>query len=166
VSVRDDAASPGDDPPGEAVPFWRTRSPAEMTATEWESLCDGCGKCCLHKLQDADAADGTPGRVWTTAVACRLLDLGSCRCGAYADRFRHVPDCVRLDPETVATSPWLPPTCAYRLVHEGRDLMWWHPLVSGDPETVHLAGVSVRGRAVSERKAGPPEHHIVTWTDV
>lgn len=121
-------------------------------------MCDGCGLCCLHKLEDAET-----GEVHYTNVACRLLDLGSCRCGRYADRHRLVPDCLRLDPGNVAALAWLPPSCAYRLVAEGRDLPWWHPLVSGDPETVHRAGVSVRGRAVSERRAGDLEDHIVAW---
>lgn len=129
-----------------------------MTADEWESLCDGCGRCCLHKLEDEDT-----GEVHYTDIACRLLDLGSCRCSRYAERRRLVPDCVRFTPALAATLSWLPSTCGYRRVVEGRDLAWWHPLVSGDPETVHQAGISVRGRAVPERRAGPPEDHIVTW---
>lgn len=142
----------------EATPFWKTKSLEEMTGEEWESLCDGCGRCCLHKLRD----EGTE-RLSFTNVACRLLDLKSCRCSHYTDRARLVADCVSLTPETVRAVDWLPPSCAYRLLAEGKDLAWWHPLVSGDPKTVHEAGVSVRGRAVSERRAGPLEHYIVDW---
>ncbi|MCL2428192.1 MAG: YcgN family cysteine cluster protein [Alphaproteobacteria bacterium] len=142
----------------EAAPFWKTKQLEEMSSEEWESLCDGCGRCCLHKLRDDDT-----GRLSFTNVACRLLDLKSCRCGNYGERTRLVPDCVSLTPETVREVDWLPPSCAYRLLAEGKDLAWWHPLVSGDPRTVHEAGVSVRGRAVSERRAGPLEHYIVDW---
>ena len=129
-----------------------------MTPSEWESLCDGCGKCCLHKLQYEDNDE-----VVYTNVACRLLDVKSCQCSKYAERKRFVPDCVRLEPDKVAALTWMPSTCAYRLLSEGKDLAWWHPLVSGDPETVHVAGQSVRGRAIPERKAGPLENHLVTW---
>ena len=143
-----------DDP----APFWKTTPLDQMTGAEWESLCDGCGRCCLHKLRDDD--DGT---LSYTNVSCRLLDTNTCRCTSYARRREKVPDCVAITPAALATIDWLPPTCAYRLVAEGRDLAWWHPLVSGDPGTVHRAGVSVRGRAVSERRAGMLEHYIVEW---
>jgi uncharacterized cysteine cluster protein YcgN (CxxCxxCC family) len=139
-------------------PFWKTRRLADMTREEWESLCDGCGRCCLHKLRYEDT-----GTLSFTNVACRLLDLESCRCRDYAKRRRLVPDCVSLTPEVVAEIDWLPPSCAYRRLAEGRDLAWWHPLVSGDPDSVHRAGISAQGRAVSERQAGPLEHHIVDW---
>jgi uncharacterized cysteine cluster protein YcgN (CxxCxxCC family) len=139
-------------------PFWQTKSLAEMTQAEWESLCDGCGRCCLHKLRYEET-----GELVFTNVACRLLDLNSCRCGDYVDRRRHVPDCVQLSPKALREIDWLPPSCAYRRVAEGRGLAWWHPLVSGDPETVHTAGISVRGRAISERYAGPLEQHIADW---
>lgn len=139
-------------------PFWKVKRLEEMTAEEWESLCDGCGRCCLHKLRDDDSQELT-----YTNVACRLLDLQSCRCSDYRNRHRRVPDCVQLTPATVRAVDWLPPSCAYRRLAEGKPLAWWHPLVSGDPETVHQAGISVRGRAVNERKAGPFEHHIVDW---
>ena len=139
-------------------PFWRRKTLAEMTRSEWESLCDGCAKCCLDKLEDDDT-----GEIQYTEVACRLLDLGTCRCTDYSNRTRFVPDCVVLTPRTVARLTWLPSSCAYRLISEGKDLEWWHPLVSGDPETVHRAGVSVRGRAVPEAVAGDLEDHVVRW---
>jgi uncharacterized protein len=125
-------------------PFWQTKTLAELSAAEWESLCDGCGKCCLHKLEDEDT-----GRVHLTVIACRLLDIESCRCSHYEDRLRHVPACVRIAPHTV-NELTLPSTCAYRLVAEGRPLESWHPLISGDPASVHAAGVSVQGWAVPE----------------
>ncbi len=139
-------------------PFWRTKTLREMSRPEWESLCDGCGKCCLHKLQYDDT-----GEVHYTNVACRLLDLDSCRCSNYPQRQRHVPDCVALRPDKVLELGWLPSTCAYRRLANGQPLAWWHPLVSGDPETVHAAGQSVRGRAIAEKKADILDHHIVTW---
>jgi uncharacterized cysteine cluster protein YcgN (CxxCxxCC family) len=139
-------------------PFWKTKPLEQMTRAEWESLCDGCGRCCLHKLRD----DRTDALSFTN-VACRLLETKTCRCGDYANRQRRVPDCVNLTPDAVREIDWLPPSCAYRRLAEGKDLAWWHPLVSGDPETVHKAGVSVRGRAISERTAGRFEHHIVDW---
>ncbi len=141
-------------------PFWRRKSLAEMTPEEWESLCDGCGKCCLNKLEDADT-----GEVAYTDVACRLLDLASCRCTRYAERKRLVPDCLVLVPDKVSRLGWLPSTCAYRLVAEDKELPWWHPLVSGSPRTVHEAGVSVSGRVVSERRAGDLEDHVVIWPE-
>ncbi len=125
-------------------PFWRTKSLAQMNRTEWESLCDGCGQCCLHKLQDEDTNE-----IYWTSVACTLLDSESCRCRDYPNRRKTVPDCVFLTPEIVDEVDWLPVTCAYRLVAEGADLYWWHPLVSGDPNTVHEAGISVRGKVTA-----------------
>lgn len=139
-------------------PFWRRKRLDQMSRAEWESLCDGCGRCCLHKLRHEES-----GELSFTHVACRLLDLESCRCADYANRRRRVPDCVRLTPESLREIDWLPPSCAYRRLAEGRDLAWWHPLVSGSAETVHSAGISVRGRAISEKQAGPLEHHIVEW---
>jgi uncharacterized cysteine cluster protein YcgN (CxxCxxCC family) len=142
------------------VPFWRRKRLEEMTGAEWESLCDGCGRCCLNKLEDIDT-----GEIAWTDVACRLLDGTSCRCSDYRNRRRKVADCVKLTPVSVRRLSWLPPSCAYRLVAEGRDLYWWHPLVSGDPETVHAAGVSVRGRTVSEDDfpVDRLEARIVAW---
>jgi uncharacterized cysteine cluster protein YcgN (CxxCxxCC family) len=121
--------------------FWREKSLDEMSDQEWESLCDGCGRCCLVKLEDEDT-----NQVHYTSVGCTLLDGQTCRCRDYPNRSDKVPDCVRLTPNTVRTLSWLPVTCAYRRVAEGKDLDWWHPLVSGDPHTVHSAGVSVRDR--------------------
>lgn len=147
------------------LPFWKTTALEDMTPEQWESLCDGCGKCCLHKLQE-EHDDGTLGEIEHTNVGCRLLDVGTGKCTRYETRWKYVPDCVQLFPQVIGRHPWLPPTCAYRLVYEGKDLPWWHPLVSGDPETVHEAGVSVRGRAISERQADILEHHIVDWPDL
>jgi uncharacterized protein len=141
-------------------PFWRTKTLAEMSEAEWESLCDGCGRCCLNKLEDADT-----GEIFFTDVACRLFDAGSCRCADYPNRHVRVADCVPLTAENVEVLTWLPPTCAYRLLAEGRDLYWWHPLVSGDPQSVHDAGVSVRGRVRSETDVPESEleDYIVAW---
>jgi len=143
------------------TPFWRRLTLDQMSGDEWESLCDGCGRCCLHKLRDDDT-----GALSFTNVACRLLDHKSCRCSDYAHRRRRVPDCVALTPAEVRAIDWLPPTCGYRLVAEGRDLYWWHPLVSGDPESVHAAGVSVRGRVGASEDYMPHEtleDRIVSW---
>lgn len=127
-----------------------------MTADQWESLCDGCGWCCMEKLQDARS-----GAVAYTNVACRLFDIALCRCRRYLDRRKHVRSCQRLTVETVRAFDWLPETCAYRLVAAGRDLPSWHHLVSGDRDLVHRIGVSVRGRAIPARGAGPLEHHLI-----
>ena len=126
--------------------FWETVPLDRMTPAEWEALCDGCGKCCLNKLEDADT-----GEVFFTNIACRLLDDSTCRCGNYAIRKSLVPECVVLTPGTIKdVAYWLPKTCAYRRLHEGRRLAAWHPLISGDPETVHSAGISVQGRTLPE----------------
>ena len=126
-------------------PFWKTTPLAQMTRAQWEALCDGCGRCCLHKLEDEET-----GEVFYTDVACRLLDRETCRCTRYAERRRHVPTCLPLSPETVAERHWLPDSCAYRRLARGAKLADWHPLVSGDPESVHRAGKSVRGWAMGE----------------
>ncbi len=126
--------------------YWKTVPMAKMTKPEWEALCDGCGKCCLNKLEDEET-----GEVVLTRVACRLLDDASCRCSQYPIRHQFVPECIVLTPKTIMDNLyWLPQTCAYRLVHEGRDLFDWHPLKTGSAETVHAAGVSVRGLTVPE----------------
>lgn len=140
------------------IPFWRRKGLDEMSEAEWESLCDGCGKCCLHKLEDADTGD-----IAFTDVACRLLDLTRVRCRDYANRRARVPDCVRLTARGARELSWLPDSCAYRRLARGQDLAWWHPLVSGDPETVHRAGVSVRGRVVSEVGIDDIESHVTAW---
>ena len=128
----------------------------QLTPAEWEALCDGCGKCCLAKLEDEDT-----GEIHWTSVACRLLDAGTCRCSDYANRLAKVEDCIGLTPANVRTISWLPATCAYRLVAEGRELAWWHPLVSGSADTVHQAGISVRGRiTASESELAEPEDYF------
>jgi uncharacterized cysteine cluster protein YcgN (CxxCxxCC family) len=127
-------------------PFWKTKSLAQMTPQEWESLCDGCGICCLEKLQDVDS-----GWVGFTAVACRYLDTDSCRCRIYTERHRRNPNCISITAENVADLTWLPESCAYRRLAEGKQLMSWHPLVSKDDESVHNCGISVRGRVISAR---------------
>jgi uncharacterized cysteine cluster protein YcgN (CxxCxxCC family) len=141
-------------------PFWLAKSLNDMTQGEWESLCDGCGRCCLNKLEDYDT-----GEISWTNIACRLLDQESCRCRDYANRHDEVADCLPLTLASVKTMTWLPPTCAYRLVAEKKQLYWWHYLVSGDRETVHQAGVSVRGRTISEAGLTVEdfERYIVTW---
>ena len=145
------------------APFWVAKSLEAMTEPEWESLCDGCGRCCLVKLEE----EGT-GETHFTDVACHMLDCGSGQCSNYRHRRLSVPDCVSLTPALVRTIDWLPPSCAYRLVAEGRDLYWWHHLVSGDPDLVHAVGVSVRGKVTAtDREVGEGgeawEDHVVRW---
>jgi uncharacterized cysteine cluster protein YcgN (CxxCxxCC family) len=143
-----------------SAPFWKKRL-EDLTKSEWESLCDGCGRCCLVKLEDEDTGD-----IHFTNVGCKLLDGKSCRCKDYTRRKRHVPDCVKLTPEAVRTIKWLPPTCAYRLVADGQDLKWWHPLVSGSPETVHKARISVQDKVAASEVDVEVEdlpEFIVSW---
>lgn len=139
-------------------PFWE-RPLETLTRAEWEALCDGCGQCCMHKVEDEDT-----GAVYSTRVACKLLDLETARCRDYRRRRAHVPDCLRLTPQLTAQLAWLPGTCAYRLRAEGEPLPEWHYLLSADEEAVHRAGVSVRGKAISEEEAGPIEAHII-WPE-
>ncbi len=141
------------------APFWRTKRLDQMSQDEWESLCDGCGLCCLVKLEDED-----DGEVVYTRIACRLLDADTCRCASYALRSVLVPGCVRLTPETIGEAArWMPRTCAYRLLAEGRDLPEWHPLVSGDPAGAHAAGVSARGWTVPEYEVHEEDYedHVI-----
>lgn len=137
--------------------FWE-RPLAELTNAEWEALCDGCGRCCLHKIEDEDS-----GEIAETNVACTLLDIRTARCRDYAHRKAFVPDCLRLTLKIVDSVEWLPSTCAYRRRAAGRPLPDWHYLLSGDRDAVIDAGVSVAGRVVSEDVAGPLEHHICEW---
>lgn len=138
--------------------FWESIALEAMDALQWESLCDGCGKCCLHKLEDEES-----GEVFVCSVACRLLDLDSCQCSDYQNRKNIVPDCTVLTPERIAEFHWLPKTCAYRLLAEGQPLPEWHPLVSGDKSSVQKAGISVCGRVVSELEADDLQQHITDW---
>lgn len=144
-------------------PFWRGRPLASLTETEWEALCDRCGRCCLIKLRDEDTDE-----VLFTDVACRMLDRATGRCTCYADRLDHVPDCVVLSPATVHKLDWMPSSCAYRRLRDGGDLPAWHPLRTGDPDSVRRAGVSVAGRVVDEDSV-PDEDaligHMVAWPD-
>ncbi len=136
------------------APFWE-RPLESLARDEWEALCDGCGKCCLAKLEDEDT-----GEVWLTNVACRLLDPRTARCKDYRHRRALVPDCIRLTPKLAERITWLPDSCAYRVRARGEPLPAWHHLISGDPMAIHRAGKSVAGRVVSELDAGPLEQHI------
>ena len=136
--------------------FWQTKALSEMTDEEWESLCDGCAKCCLHKLEDEESGD-----IYYTNVACRQLNLDTCRCTHYAERTRLVPECLDLKKLEVSGFHWLPQTCAYRLVWEGKPLPDWHPLVSGRANSVISAGVSIRGYAVREEPDIDYENHLI-----
>ncbi len=139
-------------------PFWESTPLNAMSAAQWESLCDGCGKCCLEKFADEDT-----GRSIYSRVACTLLDLDTCRCSDYSNRASRVPDCVTLVPAVLEDPTWLPETCAYRLLAEGKPLPRWHPLISSDPDSVIEAGQSVRGRAISPEGAGNPLMHLIDW---
>lgn len=126
-------------------PFWQTLTLEQMSEDQWESLCDGCGRCCTIKIEDAET-----GKVYPTRAACTLLDTRTCRCTDYEHRAQRVKDCLVLDPDGVRAYGWLPDSCAYRRLAEGKELCWWHPLVSGRPESVSEAGISVRGQLISQ----------------
>ena len=142
----------------EAIPFWRRKRLEEMTVAEWESLCDGCARCCLQKLQADDTKE-----VYYLDVACQLLDTETCRCTDYEHKLTRDVGCFHMTAAMIPNLKWMPPTCGYRLVSEGKDLEWWHPLVSGDPATVRQVGLSVTGRAIPLEKAGSMEYHTVDW---
>ncbi len=133
-------------------PFWETKTLRQMTVREWESLCDGCGLCCLVRFEDEES-----GEIIPTRVHCQLFDPQTCRCTDYANRRATVPDCVKLTPDNVDALHWMPPSCAYRRVNERLPLPEWHPLITGDPESVHRAGVSVRGQTINELTLEEPE---------
>ena len=136
-------------------PFWE--QPLEsLDRAQWEALCDGCGKCCLLKVEDED-----DGEIYMTNIACKLLDLEQARCSDYRHRKFHVPDCIRLTRQKLEESDWLPDSCAYKMRARGLPLPSWHYLISGDRESIHAAGQSIRGKVISETKAGPLEHHII-----
>ncbi len=140
--------------------FWKEKSLSDMNEAEWESVCDGCARCCLHKLVESE-------KVYYTAVACRFLAEDECRCTEYSRRTELVPNCVQLTPARAHDYGWLPKSCGYRTLAEGRDLAWWHPLVSGSKDTVHEAGISVRGKCVSDNfvHSDNPEEQIITWVE-
>ena len=147
---------------GDKKPFYETKSLTEMSPEEWESLCDGCGKCCVLKLEDIDT-----GAIYSTDVGCKLLDCSTARCQQYETRKTHVPDCVVLTPETLGHLSWMPESCAYRRLYEGRGLADWHPLISGTPDSVATAGHSVAGRVFPEGSVDEEDmpDHIVNWDD-
>ena len=140
--------------------FWQTKTLLQMTNAQWESLCDGCARCCLNKLEDWDTTE-----IYWTNVACQLLDHDSCKCKDYENRRSLMPDCIQLTREKINEITWLPPTCAYRLINEGKNLYDWHPLNSNDPNSIHEAGISVRGRIIAEEDMDIEdlENHIVEW---
>jgi hypothetical protein len=138
--------------------FWKTKKLAEMTTEEWESLCDNCGKCCLYKLEDEDT-----GKIVFTSVACKLIDLKTCRCTRYAERTRLVADCLDLKQYDFTRYDWLPATCAYRLLNDGKGLSVWHPLRSGAAASVKKAGVSISSYAIEESHGMNLEDHIIEW---
>ena len=137
--------------------FWESKPLQELTREEWESLCDHCAKCCLHKIEDIDSRE-----IYFTNVCCRYLD-DECNCTRYTDRSKIVPDCVTLTPSDLQNPYWLPDTCAYRLIAEGKPLPDWHPLISGNPDSVTQAGQRIAGRVVSELEADDLEQHLITW---
>ncbi len=141
-----------------AMKFWEQKTLQEMTITEWESLCDNCGKCCLHKLQDEETEE-----IFYTSVVCDLIDLEHCRCTRYQDRCSLVPDCLDLKQHDFSEYTWLPSTCAYKLLSEGKPLPEWHPLITGSADSVHEAGVSIRSYAMKESTVEDSQEHIIEW---
>lgn len=135
-----------------AQPFWKTKSLKQMSKQEWESLCDGCARCCLHKLEDED-----DGEVYYTDIHCRYLQRDTCGCTVYQTRNEKVPECIWLTPEQAASFKWLPDTCAYRLLAEGKDLYDWHPLISGDPDSVHKAEISIKNKGIPDDQVAEDE---------
>ncbi len=144
-----------------AESFWKIKTMQQMTAAEWESLCDGCGKCCVYQLEDEDEL----GVYYPTNVSCRYLDSELCRCTAYESRQKLVPDCMKITPENIASLDWLPSSCAYRRVLFNQDLPEWHHLNTNQPLSIHQAGASVSGRCIPDNEAGELEDHIVIWND-
>jgi len=140
--------------------FWKTKKLSEMTTEEWESLCDGCGKCCLHKLEDEDT-----GEIAYTNVACKLIDLKTCRCTRYTERTQLVPECLNLKRFDFTQYHWLPATCAYRLLNDNQELPTWHPIVSGRSTSVKKAGISIHRYAIKESPKLDLEDHIIEWLD-
>jgi hypothetical protein len=138
--------------------FWETKTLAEMTTEQWESLCDGCGQCCLHKLEDEDT-----GELAFTSVCCDLIDLDTCRCTRYSERCTLVPECLDLKQHDFAEYNWLPATCAYRLLTDGKPLPEWHPLITGNPESVKQAGASISSYATKESQVDDLEDYIIEW---
>ena len=138
-----------------ATPFWESKSLEELNSDEWESLCDRGGACCLLRIEDADTAE-----IRATSISCQYLDTVSCTCLVYEGRQEADPDCIKLSPKNIPEIMWLPDTCAYRLISEGKKLKYWHPLLSGDPESVHRAGVSVRDKVVPGRFVHPDDIKI------
>ena len=143
-------------------PFWKVKALDELSVEQWEALCDGCGRCCLEKLEDEDT-----GEIHYTNLSCRLLDTERCRCSDYPNRSAVVDTCMQLTAANVANCHWLPDSCAYRLLAAGKDLHWWHPLVSGTRASVHEAGISVRGKCMSEEYVNPEqfEDHVIRWVE-
>lgn len=138
-----------------AKPFWKTTPLDSMTEEQWESLCDGCGKCCVYKIEDDE------GELYQTDVSCQYFNSATCQCGDYENRLTLVPDCIQVTPQGAREYEWLPNTCAYKLLAHGRDLPDWHPLVSGDPESVHRENRSARNKVISEKVAGDLEDHVI-----
>jgi uncharacterized cysteine cluster protein YcgN (CxxCxxCC family) len=145
-------------PTDKTLQFWKQKPLEKLNQDEWEALCDGCAKCCLQRLEDKDS-----GEVFVTNIVCRYLDEDECRCSDYANRSINVPDCVSVNLELLQDPYWLPSTCAYRLLAEGKELPEWHPLISGTQDTVIASGNSIKGRVVCETEADDPEHHLIQW---